>query len=122
MLTRCTVLAINYYSGAVPLIEKSYSTTKEESIVNKSELVKAIAEKSDVTKDVAQRVLDATTDVVTEALKAGQTVTLVGFGSFQVRERAAREGRNPKTGEKMNIKASKSPSFKAGKLLKDAVN
>ncbi len=117
------MLAITYAGGdTLSLIGKSYSTTKEESIVNKSELVKAIAEKADVTKDVAQRALDATTDAVTQALKAGQTVTLVGFGSFQVRARAAREGRNPKTGEKMKIKASKSPSFKAGKLLKDAVN
>lgn len=90
--------------------------------MNKSELVKAIAEKADITKDVAQRALDATTEVITEGLKSGESITLVGFGSFQVRERSAREGRNPKTGEKMKIKASKSPLFKAGKLLKEAVN
>jgi len=90
--------------------------------VNKSELVNAIAKDADVKKEVAHRTLDAAIDAITNALKKGDTVTLVGFGSFQVRERAARDGRNPKTGEKMKIKASKSPAFKAGKLLKDAVN
>ncbi|MBK2123958.1 HU family DNA-binding protein [Fangia hongkongensis] len=90
--------------------------------MNKSELVNAIAKDADVKKEVAHRALDAAIDAITNALKKGDTVTLVGFGSFQVRERAARDGRNPKTGEKMKIKASKSPAFKAGKLLKDAVN
>ena len=90
--------------------------------MNKSELVNAIAKDADVKKEVAHRTLDAAIDAITNALKKGDTVTLVGFGSFQVRERAARDGRNPKTGEKMKIKASKSPAFKAGKLLKDAVN
>lgn len=90
--------------------------------MNKSELVSAIAKEADVTKEVANRVLDATIQSISGALKAGDQVTLVGFGSFLVRERQAREGRNPKTGEKMTIKASKTPTFKAGKVLKDAVN
>lgn len=90
--------------------------------MNKSELVTAIAKEAEIKKDLAHRTLDATVTTITKALKKGDAVTLVGFGSFQVRQRAAREGRNPKTGEKMRIKASKSPTFKAGKLLKDAVN
>ena len=90
--------------------------------MNKSQLVYEISKQADVTKDVAQRTLNATIDAITNALKSGDTVTLVGFGSFQVRERAARKGRNPKTGEEIQIKASNSPTFKAGKSLKDAVN
>ncbi len=90
--------------------------------MNKSELVSAIAKEADVTKEVATTVLDATITSVTKALKANDTVTLVGFGTFQVKERSAREGRNPKTGETIQIKASKVPGFKAGKGLKDAVN
>ncbi|MFZ9035981.1 MAG: HU family DNA-binding protein [Francisellaceae bacterium] len=90
--------------------------------MNKSELISAIAKEADVTKEVAHRVLDATVDSITVALKAGDIVSLIGFGSFQVRERAEREGRNPKTGDKMTIAASKAPTFKAGKLLKEAVN
>jgi DNA-binding protein HU-beta len=90
--------------------------------VNKSELVSEIAKNADMKREVACRALDAAINTITEALKKGDNVTLVGFGSFQVRERAARDGRNPKTGEKMKINSSKSPVFKAGKLLKDAVN
>ncbi|MCF6765508.1 HU family DNA-binding protein [Thiotrichales bacterium 19S3-7] len=90
--------------------------------MNKSELVTAISKEADVTKEVAQRVLDATITSITSSLKKGGQVSLVGFGSFQVRERAERQGRNPKTGEPMTIGASKSPVFKAGKGLKDAVN
>ena len=90
--------------------------------MNKSELVTEIAKEADTTKEVAHRVLDATLKSIESALKSGNQVSLVGFGSFLVRERAARQGRNPKTGEAMNIKASKSPVFKAGKLLKDSVN
>ncbi|ASG68199.1 transcriptional regulator [Francisella halioticida] len=89
--------------------------------MNKSELVSAIAKEADVTKEVAGNTLDATIDAVTKALKKGDSVTLVGFGTFQVKERSAREGRNPKTGETIQIAASKVPSFKAGKGLKDAV-
>ncbi|MED7819352.1 MULTISPECIES: HU family DNA-binding protein [unclassified Francisella] len=89
--------------------------------MNKSELVSAIAKEADVTKEVAGSTLDATIEAITKALKKGDSVTLVGFGTFQVKERSAREGRNPKTGETIQIAASKVPSFKAGKGLKDAV-
>ena len=90
--------------------------------MNRTELVSAIAKESGVTKEVANKVLSATISSITEALINGDTVSLVGFGSFQVKERKAREGRNPKTGEPMTIAASKAPSFKAGKSLKDSVN
>ncbi|APX62664.1 MULTISPECIES: HU family DNA-binding protein [Acinetobacter] len=89
--------------------------------MNKSELIDAIAEKGGLSKADAGKALDATIASVTEALKSGDTVTLVGFGTFGVKERAARTGRNPQTGATLEIKASKVPSFKAGKGLKDAV-
>lgn len=89
--------------------------------MNKSELVDAIAQKGELTKVDATKALDATLDAIRDALAAGETVTLVGFGSFSVKDRAARTGHNPKTGEKIQIAASKVPSFKAGKGLKDAV-
>ena len=89
--------------------------------MNKSELIDAIAQKGGLTKVDAGKALDATLEAIGEALKAGDTVTLVGFGSFSVKERAARTGRNPKTGEELKIPASKVPSFKAGKGLKDSV-
>jgi DNA-binding protein HU-beta len=90
--------------------------------MNKSELIDAIADAADISKAAAGRALDGMTDAITDALKKGDTVSLVGFGTFSVRERAAREGRNPRTGETIKIKASKNPAFKAGKALKDAVN
>ena len=90
--------------------------------MNKTELVDAVAGEAEVTKAEAARAVDAVISAVTKALKKGDTVTLVGFGTFQVRKRAARTGRNPKTGESINIAASKNPTFKAGKALKDAVN
>ncbi|QWP74623.1 HU family DNA-binding protein [Lysobacter sp. K5869] len=90
--------------------------------MNKAELVSAVAETAELSKTDATAAVDALIDVVTKALKKGDTVTLVGFGTFQVRKRAARQGRNPKTGETIKIPASKNPSFKAGKALKDAVN
>ncbi|TXJ08670.1 MAG: HU family DNA-binding protein [Acinetobacter sp.] len=89
--------------------------------MNKSELIDAIAQKGGLTKVDAGKALDATIESISAALKAGDTVTLVGFGSFAVKERAARTGRNPKTGEELKIPASKVPSFKAGKGLKDSV-
>ncbi|MGE8540804.1 HU family DNA-binding protein [Acinetobacter sp. ANC 3813] len=89
--------------------------------MNKSELIDAIAENGGLSKADAGKALDATIAAVTEALKAGDTVTLVGFGTFSVKERAARTGRNPQTGATLEIKASKVPSFKAGKGLKDSV-
>jgi len=90
--------------------------------MNKAELIEAVAEKADLSKADATRAVDALLGAVTEALKNGDQVSLVGFGTFEVRERAARNGRNPKTGETIRIAASKAPAFKAGKALKDAVN
>ena len=90
--------------------------------MNKSDLIDAVASEADVSKAEAARVVDAVIDSITRALKKGDTVTLVGFGTFSVRKRGARTGRNPRTGETIKIKASKNPAFKAGKALKDAVN
>lgn len=90
--------------------------------MNKAELIDAIADSADLSKASAARALDSVIDAVTKALKKGDTVTLVGFGTFSVRKRAARSGRNPRTGETIKIKASKVPGFKAGKALKDAIN
>ena len=90
--------------------------------MNKIELVAAIAENAGITKKDAEGALKAFTDVVTAELKKGGKIQLVGFGTFEVSERAARTGRNPQTGKEMKIAASKAPKFKAGKALKDAVN
>lgn len=90
--------------------------------MNKAELVAAIAEKSELSKKDSEKALKAFTDVVAEELKKGNKIQLVGFGTFEVASRAAREGRNPQTGETMKIAASKSPKFKAGKALKDEIN
>ena len=90
--------------------------------MNKSDLVAAIAEKAEMSKKDAEKALKAFEDVVTEELTNNGKVQLVGFGTFDVAERAAREGRNPQTGEAMRIHASKAPRFKAGKALKDAIN
>jgi DNA-binding protein HU-beta len=90
--------------------------------VNKTELIDAIATAADLPKASAGRALDAVVDSITEALKKGDPVALVGFGTFQVKPRAARTGRNPQTGAAIQIAASNVPSFKAGKALKDAVN
>jgi len=90
--------------------------------MNKSELIDAIAGASDLSKADAGRALDGFTTAVTNALKDGDSVSLVGFGTFAVKHRAARSGRNPRTGETIKIKESNNPSFKAGKALKDAVN
>ncbi|MDX5445227.1 MAG: HU family DNA-binding protein [Zoogloeaceae bacterium] len=89
--------------------------------MNKSELVDAIAASADLSKAAAGRALDATIDAVRKALKKNDTVTLVGFGTFYVGERAARNGRNPRTGKSIKIKAARIPKFRAGKGLKDAV-
>jgi DNA-binding protein HU-beta len=90
--------------------------------VNKSDLVDAIAKSADMPKAAAARALDATVDSSKKALKKGDTVSLVGFGTFKVGKRAARNGRNPRTGATIKIKAAKVPKFSAGKGLKDAVN
>ena len=89
--------------------------------MNKMELVGAVAAKSGMSKKDAERSINATLDVITEALVDGDKIQLVGFGLFEVKERAARIGRNPRTKESMEIPASKAPSFKAGKALKDAI-
>ena len=90
--------------------------------MNKAELVAAIAEKTELSKKDAEAAVKAFIDVVADALKKGDKVQMVGFGTFEVVERAEREGRNPQTGETMKIAASKTPKFKAGKALKDAIN
>lgn len=90
--------------------------------MNKSELIDAIAKSADISKAAAARALDGAVDAVKKALKKGDMVTLVGFGSFYVGKRAARTGRNPRTGAAIKIKAAKVPKFRAGKALKDAVN
>lgn len=90
--------------------------------MTKVELVASIAEKADITKKDAEKALSATIDAITEALSSGDKVQLIGFGTFEVRDRAARKGHNPKTGKEIQIPASKSPAFKAGKALKDAVS
>lgn len=90
--------------------------------MNKSELIEAVSSKADLSKADAGRAVDAAFEAITKALKKNDKVSLVGFGTFEVRKRAARTGRNPKTGETIKIKASKVPGFKAGKALKDAVN
>ncbi|MDP3295043.1 MULTISPECIES: HU family DNA-binding protein [Nevskia] len=89
--------------------------------MNKSELIAAVADQSGLTKADAGNAIDALVEVIGKALKENDKVSLVGFGTFAIRERAARTGRNPKTGATLNITASKNPSFKAGKALKDAV-
>lgn len=90
--------------------------------MNKTQLIQAISEKSGLTKTQATDALNAFQDSITETLKQGDDVTILGFGTFSIKERAARTGRNPKTGEALEIKASKQPSFKAGKGLKEAVS
>ena len=90
--------------------------------MNKNDLVAAVAEKTTVPKAEAEKIIDATLEVVTTTLKNGDEVRLVGFGTFSVAKRKASTGRNPRTGEPMEIKASAQPKFKAGKGLKDAVN
>ncbi|HBH11309.1 MAG: DNA-binding protein HU [Legionellales bacterium] len=90
--------------------------------MNKAELIDAVADDSDLTKASAARALDSAIENITNALRGGDSVTLVGFGTFTVRQREARMGRNPRTGEAIQIKASRVPGFKAGKALKDALN
>ena len=90
--------------------------------MNRVELIAAMAEKAELSKKDAEKALKAFTEVVAEELKKGDKIQLVGFGTFEVSERPAREGRNPRSGETMTIAASKAPKFKAGKALKDAIN
>ena len=95
---------------------------EEEYNMNKTELAAAMAERAEISKKDAEAALKAFTDVVAEELKKGEKIQLVGFGTFEVSERAARTGRNPQTGAEMTIAASKAPKFKAGKALKDSIN
>ncbi len=90
--------------------------------MNKTQLIDVVATKTGLTKKAAEAAVNAANEAITEALKAGDKVQIIGFGTYEVKERAAREGRNPKTGETITIAASKSPVFSAGKALKDAVN
>ena len=90
--------------------------------MNKTQLIDAMAQKTGLKKKEAEAALNAMTEVITDALKAGEKVQLVGFGTYEVKTRAARNGRNPKTGEVITIAASKHPAFTAGKALKDSVN
>jgi DNA-binding protein HU-beta len=90
--------------------------------MNKTDLIEAMADAADISKAAAGRALDGMVDAIAKALKEGDSVSVIGFGTFVLRERAARTGRNPRTGEEITIAASKSPAFKAGKALKDAVN
>ncbi len=90
--------------------------------MNKSEFIEAVAQNADIPKSTASKAVDAMVDVIGDTLRQGDQVSLVGFGTFLTRKREARQGRNPQTGEKINISASRVPSFKAGKALKDAVN
>ncbi len=90
--------------------------------MNKTELIAAVAEKTDLSKKDADAAVSAVLGAITDALKAGDKIQLVGFGTFEVRNRAAKQGRNPRTGETMTVPASKVPAFKAGRSLKDLVN
>ncbi|MBP5997320.1 MAG: HU family DNA-binding protein [Azonexus sp.] len=90
--------------------------------MNKTDLIESIATSAEISKAAAARALDATVESIKSALKAGDSVSLIGFGTFAVGERAARTGRNPRTGKSLNIKAAKVPKFRPGKALKDAVN
>ena len=90
--------------------------------MNKAEIIDAVADAADISKAAATRAVDGMLDAITKSLKKGDSVTLVGFGTFSVRKRASRTGRNPRTGAEIKIKASKAAGFKAGKALKDALN
>ncbi|TDT39384.1 DNA-binding protein HU-beta [Halospina denitrificans] len=115
-------MACAIVSGAEEKPQRKTWNRKEKGFsVNKSELIDAIADSADISKAAAGRALDAMVGSITDSLKQGDQVTLIGFGTFSVKERAARTGRNPQTGQEIKIAASKVPSFKAGKALKDAV-
>jgi DNA-binding protein HU-beta len=115
---------IRFYCTAKDLVYKNDAsdTRTGSKLMNKTEFVAAVAEAAELSKTDAANAVDAMIEVVKNALKNGDTITLVGFGTFSVRKRAARQGRNPQTGATIKIKASKNPAFKAGKALKDAVN
>jgi DNA-binding protein HU-beta len=120
------VLDITFSLGFQPINFISFSLSR--GIVrgitdmNKAELIDAVADSADISKAAAGRAVDGAISAITNALRAGDSVTLVGFGTFTVRSRQARTGRNPRTGQEIQIRASKVPGFKAGKALKDAIN
>lgn len=91
------------------------------SVLNKTDLINAVAETSELSKKDASKAVDAVFEAITDSLKTGEKVQIIGFGNFEVRDRAARKGRNPQTGDEIEIPASKVPAFRAGKALKDAV-
>ena len=109
----------DFYKKFKELMEQGYG---EYTVSTDAGLAPLVAEKAEISKKDSEKALKAFVDVVTEQLKAGDKVQLVGFGTFEVSERAAREGRNPQTGKTMTIAACKAPKFKAGKALKDAIN
>lgn len=109
-----------FYDNAIPLYQPLTYGVYE--LMNRKELVDALSAKTDSTKADAERNIAALIEIITSTLKKGDSISLVGFGSFEVRKRAARIGRNPKTGAELKIKASKVPAFKAGATLKAAVN
>lgn len=121
-LDNYTQTLYNYYRVFAKAETDSGREHFRRSIMNKTELVAAIAKETELSKKDAEAAVKAFVDVVANELKKGEKVQLVGFGTFEVSERAAREGRNPQTGETMTIEASKAPKFKAGKALKDIVN
>ncbi|MFC4321836.1 HU family DNA-binding protein [Litchfieldia salsa] len=104
------------------MVKRIYVLLRGEKIMNKTELVTAVAESSELSKKDATKAVDAVFEAIQEALASGDKVQLIGFGNFEVRERSARKGRNPQTGEEIEIAASKVPAFKPGKALKEAVN
>ncbi len=108
--------------GALPLTIRVLTTEGNGQMTTKNELIAAVAEEAKLTKTAAAAAVDATFDIIAKALKQGEEVKLIGFGSFSVVTRAAREGRNPRTGKPVKISASKAPKFTPGKGLKEAVN
>lgn len=121
LLHSLIVAGITRRSANSTAVDKSF-IFKEATVVNKTELVASVAEKTGLTKKDAEKAVNALFDSVQEALTAGDKVQMIGFGTFEVKERAARKGRNPRTGQDIEIPASKNPVFKAGKALKDSVN
>jgi len=109
-------------TSAAARFHEQRAALAQESIVNKADFTGQVANVAELSKADAARAIDAAIEIIKKALKNGDTVTLIGFGTFSVRKRAERQGRNPQTGATIKVKASKNPAFKAGKAFKDAVN
>lgn len=118
----CYILVVDRNDAVFSGVDPSYQNKKEATILNKTELVAKVAEKAGLTKKDAEKAVNAFFSSVEDALVENDKVQIIGFGTFEVKERAARKGRNPQTGVEIDIPASKNPVFKAGKALKDAVN